>query len=78
MTEVYDDFRSAVNMTAAELEKWLKTEESREVGQKKSDGEESVGHDSGRKIVGRGASRTHTSTGSCASFEPRCRSRGTR
>ena len=51
MTEVYDEFRSAVNMTAGELEKWLKTEESREVGQKSADGAESVGHDSGRKIV---------------------------
>jgi DNA topoisomerase VI subunit B len=51
MTEVYDEFRAAVNMTAGELEKWLKTEESRTVGQKKSEGAESVGHDSGRKIV---------------------------
>ena len=51
MTEAYDDFRAAVNMTAGELEKWLKTEESREVGQKEAPGAESVGHDSGRKIV---------------------------
>jgi hypothetical protein len=51
MTEAYDDFRTAVNMTAGELEKWLKTDESREVGQKNADGGESVGHDSGRKIV---------------------------
>ena len=38
-------------MTAGELEKWLETEESREVGQKMSEGTESVGHDSGRKII---------------------------
>ena len=49
--DVYADFRDAVNMTASELEKWLETDESREVGQKASDGGESVGHDSGRKIV---------------------------
>jgi DNA topoisomerase VI subunit B len=51
VTDVYEDFRAAVNMTAGELEKWLKTEESRAVGQKKSDNAESVGHDSGRKII---------------------------
>ena len=37
MTEGHDDFRAAVNMTAGELEKWLETEESREVGQKMSE-----------------------------------------
>jgi hypothetical protein len=51
VTDVYEDFRAAVNMTAGELEKWLETEESREVGQKKSENAESVGHDSGRKII---------------------------
>ena len=51
MTDVYEDFRAAVNMTAGELEKWLETAESREVGQKKSEDAESVGHDSGRKII---------------------------
>jgi hypothetical protein len=49
-TEVYADFREAVTMTAGELEKWLGTDESKEVGQK-SGGGESVGHDSGRRIV---------------------------
>jgi hypothetical protein len=48
--DVYAEFREAVNMTAGELEKWLATDESNAVGQK-SDGGESVGHDSGRKIV---------------------------
>jgi len=51
VTDVYEDFRAAVNMTAGELEKWLETAESREVGQKKSEDAESVGHDSGRKII---------------------------
>jgi len=37
-------------MTAAELEKWLATDESRSVGQKDGGGE-STGHESGRRIV---------------------------
>ncbi len=48
--DVWDDWKSAVNMSAAEIERWLKTDESKEVGQK-DDGGESVGHKSGRKIV---------------------------
>jgi hypothetical protein len=50
-TDTYADFKDAVNMTASELEKWLKTDESKDVGQKSSKGAESVGHDSGRKII---------------------------
>jgi DNA topoisomerase VI subunit B len=50
-TDVYAEFRDAVNMTAGELKKWLGTDDSREVGQKASAGSESVGHDSGRKII---------------------------
>ncbi|MEV8507800.1 DUF3140 domain-containing protein [Actinoplanes sp. NPDC051475] len=50
-TDTYTEFKDAVNMTASELEKWLKTDESREVGQKSSGNGESVGHDSGRKII---------------------------
>ena len=49
--DAYADFKDAVNMTASELEKWLTTDESMAVGQKSSDGGESVGHDSGRKII---------------------------
>ena len=45
------DFRKAVNMTAKELTDWLKTEESREVGQKTTEQAESTGHESGREIV---------------------------
>ena len=46
-------FEDAVNMSAAEIEKWLSTDESREVGYKGADGSarESVGHASGRRIV---------------------------
>ena len=50
-SDTYADFREAVNMSASELEKWLKTDESQDVGQKSSSGAESVGHDSGRKII---------------------------
>ncbi|WP_156758672.1 DUF3140 domain-containing protein [Actinokineospora pegani] len=44
-----DEFDEAVNMSASELSRWLETEESKSVGQ--SDGGESVGHRSGRRIV---------------------------
>lgn len=46
----YTEFADTVNMTAAELEKWLQTAESKDVGQK-SNGGESTGHESGRRIV---------------------------
>ncbi len=45
-----DNFRKAVNMAPAELEKHLESDESREVGDKGSGGE-STGHASGRRIV---------------------------
>jgi hypothetical protein len=45
-----EDFADAVNMTAGELEKWLRTEQSRQAGQHKGGGE-STGHESGRRIV---------------------------
>ncbi|AZS37750.1 hypothetical protein CVS47_02396 [Microbacterium lemovicicum] len=44
------EFDEAVNMTASELETWLDTDESREVGDK-SGGGESTGHASGRHII---------------------------
>lgn len=53
-TEVRKAFAEAVNMSAAELEKWLTTAESKEVGWKGEDGHgsgESVGHKSGTRIV---------------------------
>lgn len=46
----YKEFNDVVNMTATELEKWLKSDDSKDVGQKK-DGGESTGHESGRHIV---------------------------
>ncbi|MFH9729870.1 DUF3140 domain-containing protein [Streptomyces sp. NPDC017260] len=48
--ETGDRFRELVNMTPAELEKWLASDQSREAGQHK-DGGESTGHASGRRIV---------------------------
>ena len=51
--KVAADFTRAVNMTAAELDEWLKSPESCKVGWKGADGaaKESVGHASGRRIV---------------------------
>ena len=46
------DFHKAVNMTAHEIAAWLKTEESKTVGQKTSEYAESTGHESGRQIIG--------------------------
>lgn len=43
------EFDEAVNMSAGDLEKWLGTDESEDAGQ--SDGGESTGHRSGRRIV---------------------------
>ena len=50
---IKDAFSEAVNMSAAELEDWLATQESQKVGWKGADGSmrESVGHASGRRIV---------------------------
>jgi hypothetical protein len=49
--KVLREFHAAVNMTAAELEDWLASEESRRVGFKRLGATESVGHASGRRIV---------------------------
>ena len=50
--EIITDFNNVVNMTASELETWLKTDDSNSAGWPKDDGSgESVGHDSGRNIV---------------------------
>ena len=45
------DFAAAVNMSRAELAKWLDSEESRKVGWRRLGAEESVGHASGRRIL---------------------------
>ena len=47
---VRSDFGDAVNMTGRELERWLETEDSKSVGASDGGGE-SVGHESGRRIV---------------------------
>ncbi|MFD2763115.1 DUF3140 domain-containing protein [Micromonospora eburnea] len=50
--DTYREFTEAVNMTPGELRKWLETDESQRVGWRKGGkGGESVGHESGRKIV---------------------------
>ncbi|VUC24444.1 unnamed protein product [Clonostachys rosea] len=51
-SKVVEEFNELVNMTASELEKWLKSGDSNSAGWPKEDSSgESVGHDSGRKIV---------------------------
>ena len=47
--ETYQDFKELVNLQPKELEDFLETEESKDVGD--SDGGESTGHKSGRKIL---------------------------
>ncbi len=48
---VRKDFDDAVNMAPKELEEWLGTDRSQEVGWGDEGGGESVGHHSGRRIV---------------------------
>lgn len=51
-SEVIQEFNELVNVTAKELKEWLKGDDSTSAGWDKDDGSgESVGHDSGRKIV---------------------------
>ena len=49
-TSIRKTFGEAVNMTPKQLEAWLKTDDSKSVGQDGKDGE-SIGHESGRLIV---------------------------
>ena len=49
--KIRKEFDRAVNMTARELDQWLKTDESLGVGFHREGGTESVGHASGRRIV---------------------------
>ncbi|MEV5105887.1 DUF3140 domain-containing protein [Streptomyces massasporeus] len=48
--ETWSDFRELVNMSPADLEKWLESDDSQNAGQHQ-DGGESTGHASGRRIV---------------------------
>ena len=49
--DTYSEFSDAVNMTAKQLQNWLDSEESQQVGQKKDSSGESTGHEMGRRIV---------------------------
>ncbi|MEU4481576.1 DUF3140 domain-containing protein [Micromonospora sp. NPDC023966] len=51
--QTYREFTDAVNMKPTELQKWLETDESKHVGWRKKGtaGGESVGHESGRRII---------------------------
>jgi hypothetical protein len=51
LADRYREFTDAVNMSPGELDKWLKTEDSKAAGQHSASGGESVGHASGRRIV---------------------------
>jgi hypothetical protein len=48
--DIYSLFKHDVNMTASELTNWLKTDESKSVGQASGDGA-SIGHHSGERII---------------------------
>ncbi|UFH56490.1 DUF3140 domain-containing protein [Spirosoma sp. KNUC1025] len=48
---IRDEFDSVVNMSASQLGKWLQTDESKSVGQKKDGESESIGHQSGEHII---------------------------
>ena len=48
--DIYATFKQDVNMTASELAAWLKTKESKSVGQDSGDGT-SIGHHSGERII---------------------------
>ncbi|SYW76285.1 uncharacterized protein UBRO2_01356 [Ustilago bromivora] len=49
--EVIKEFNDLVNMSASELEKWLKSSDSISSGWKNGDSGETVGHNSGTKII---------------------------
>ena len=51
LDDVWPDWKKSVNMTASELKTWLETDDSKSVGQKDSEGGESVGHKSGKRII---------------------------
>lgn len=48
--DIRQEFNEKVNMAPKELEEWLKSENSKEVGQDSGDGE-AIGHKSGKKII---------------------------
>lgn len=50
-SEIRAEFDRVVNMSPAQLEKWLESEHSKEVGWTHEGEHESVGHQEGRRIV---------------------------
>ena len=48
---IQNDFDDVVNMSTSVLTKWLTTDDSQSVGLKKDGNDESVGHESGKKII---------------------------
>ena len=48
---IREAFQDAVNMSPAELERWLMTEHSKEVGCTHEGESRSIGHHSGRRII---------------------------
>lgn len=51
LKEVKQTFKSLVNMSASQIDKWLDSDESKSVGQKTDDNAESTGHKSGKRII---------------------------
>ena len=49
--DIRQEFEDAVNMSASEIERWLATKHSQNVGWTYEGEHESVGHQSGRRIV---------------------------
>jgi hypothetical protein len=49
--ETFQEFKSLVNMTPAQLKKWLEKAESESVGFTNEGESESVGHQSGKRII---------------------------
>lgn len=51
-SQIIQAFKEAVNMSSQDLQAWLQTDQSQQVGQKRANNQESIGHQSGKKIVG--------------------------
>lgn len=49
--ETYQEFKDLVNMAPSEIEKWLESDHSKEVGQTKKGSSESQGRKSAKKII---------------------------
>jgi len=49
--QILKEFKEAVNMSPGQLEQWLETPDSKEVGMTHEGESEAVGHQSGRRII---------------------------